>query len=244
MTANQAGDGPAALAASQRLELLVPQIDDPYLRAVSRLAMSWASMIVSDHDSAFRHASVALKELRRQDEPYWTTVAVLTVGYIDRDAGRYDDAFAHLSEAHELTERFGFSWLDTYTRVLLGTLAVLRGRLDEARAMLDQELAVSLPAYNIINITLSLAAFAQLAFAEGDPQRAALLSGAIDGLRRRAGLGVWPAPRRGETDLAAEIRQALGTDRFDQLYAAGARLSRREAAAAAARDQRTGTPAS
>ena len=244
MTANQAGDGAAALEASQRLELLVPQIDDPYLRAVSRLAMSWASMIVSDHDSAFRHASVALKELRRQDEPYWTTVAVLTVGYIDRDAGRYDDAFAHLSEAHELTERFGFSWLDTYTRVLLGTLAVLRGRLDEARAMLDQELAVSLPAYNIINITLSLAAFAQLAFAEGDPQRAALLSGAIDGLRRRAGLGVWPAPRRGETDLAAGIRQALGTDRFDQLYAAGARLSRREAAAAAARDQRTGTPAS
>ena len=242
-TANQAGDGAAALAASQRLALLVPQIEDPYLRAVSRLAMSWASMIVSDHDSALRQASVALKDLRRQDEPYWTAVAVLTVGYIERDAGRYDDAFGHLSEAHELAERFGYSWLDTYTRVLLGTLAVLRGRLDEARAMLDQELAVSLPAYNIINITLSLAAFAQLAFAEGDPERAALLSGAIDGLRRRAGLGVWPAPRRGETDLAAEIRQALGTDRFDQLYAAGARFSRWEAAAAAARDQRTGTPA-
>jgi predicted ATPase len=244
VTANQAGDGAAALAASQRLELLVPEIEDPYLRAVSRLAMSFASMSVSDHDSALRQASVALTELRRQDEPYWTAVAVLTVGYIERDAGRYDDAFGHLSEAHELAERFGYSWLDTYTRVLLGTLALLRGRLDEARAMLDQELAVSLPAYNIINMTLGLAAFAQLAFAEGNPERAALLTGAIDGLRRRAGLGVWPAPRRGETDLAADLRQALGTDRFDQLYAAGARLSRREAAAAAARDQRTGRPAS
>jgi hypothetical protein len=116
--------------------------------------MSWAWMIVSDHDSALRQASVALKELRRQDEPYWTAVAVLTVGYIERDAGRYDDAFGHLSEAHELAERLGYSWLDTYTRVL------------------------------------------------------------------------------------------LGTDRFDQLYAAGARLSRREAAAAATRDQRTDTPAS
>jgi predicted ATPase len=244
VTANQGGDGAAALHASQRLGLLLPEIEDPRLRAVSRLAMSWASMIVSDHDSALRQASVALKELRRQDEPYWTAVAVLTVGYVERDAGRYDDAFGHLSEAHELAERSGYSWLDTYTRVLLGTLAVLRGRLDEARALLDQDLAVSLPAYNIINITLALAAFAQLAFAEGDPERAALLTGAIDGLRQRAGLGVWPAPRRGETDLAAEIRQALGTDRFDQLYAAGARLSRREAAAAAPRDQRTDTPAS
>jgi hypothetical protein len=82
-------------------------------------------------------------------------------------------------------------------------------------------------------VTLSLAAFAQLAFADGDPERAALLAGAAEGLRLRAGLGVWPEPRRGEVDLSAQIRQALGSDRFDQEYAAGTRLSRREAVAAA-----------
>jgi hypothetical protein len=124
--------------------------------------------------------------------------------------------------------------------VQLGTLAVVRGRVDEARALLDEELAASLAAYSTQNVTLSLAAFAQLAFAEGDPGRAALLAGATEGLRRRAGLGVWPEPQRGEADLATQIRRALGAGRFDQVYAAGARLSRREAVAAA-RDQRTGT---
>jgi len=239
VTANQAGDGTAALAASERLGALLAQIHDPYLHAVSQLAMSWASTIVGDSCGAIRQASVSLDELRGQDEPYWTAVAVLTVGYIQKAAGHYDDALRHLSEARALAERSGYAWLATFSRVQLGTLAVARGRLDEARTLLDEELAASLAAYSTQNVTLSLAAFAQLAFAEGDPGRAALLAGATEGLRRRAGLGVWPEPQRGEADLATQIRQALGADRFDQVYAAGARLSRREAVAAA-RDQRTG----
>ncbi len=189
-TANQAGDGTAALAASERLGALLAQIHDPYLHAVSQLAMSWASTIVGDSCGAIRQASVSLEELRGQNEPYWTAVAVLTVGYIEKAAGRYDDALRHLSEAHALAERSGYAWLATFSQLQLGALAVARGRLDEARALLDEELAASLAAYSTQNVTLSLAAFAQLAFAEGDPGRAALLAGAAEGLRRRAGLGV------------------------------------------------------
>ena len=59
----------------------------------------------------------------------------------------------------------------------------------------------------------------------------------------KRGITCWPEPQRGEADLATQIRQALGAGRFDQVYAAGARLSRRDAVAAA-RDQRTATRAS
>jgi hypothetical protein len=38
--------------------------------------------------------------------------------------------------------------------------------------------------------------------------------------------------RRGEAELAVQIRQVLGTDRFGQVYAAGTRLNQREAVAA------------
>jgi predicted ATPase len=229
-TANQAGDGAAALAASQQLEPLLAELRDPYLRAVSQLAMSWAATISGDLNSAIRQASASLEELRGQDEPYWTAVALVTVGSTERAAGRYDDAQRDLSEARALAERFGYAWLAT---LQLGALAVVRGRLDEARALLDEGLAVSLAGYSTQNVTLVLAAFAQLAFAEGDLERAALLVGAVEGLRRRAGVAVWPAVGREEADLAAQIRQALGADRFDQAYAAGARLNRRDAAAAA-----------
>jgi hypothetical protein len=71
----------------------------------------------------------------------------------------------------------------------------------------------------------------------GDPERAALLAGAAEGLRRRAGVLAWPILRPGDADLVAQVRQALGADRFDQVFAAGTRLTQREAVAAA----RTGT---
>ena len=60
------------------------------------------------------------------------------------------------------------------------------------------------------NVTLCLAAFARVAFVEGDPERAALLAGATDGLRRRVGRQAWPALRRGEAEVVAQVRGALG----------------------------------
>ena len=86
-------------------------------------------------------------------------------------------------------------------------------------------------------MTLCLAAFARWALVAGDPERAALVAGAAEGLRRRAGLRAWPMLRQGEAELVAQVRQALGADRFDQVSAAGARLTQRDAVAAA-RDRR------
>ena len=101
----------AALAASHQLGPLLEELRDPYLDAVSQLAMAWAATIVSDIDGTIRQASAALQERRGQDESYWTAVAVLTVGSHERAAGRYDDAQRDLSQAHALAERFGYTWL-------------------------------------------------------------------------------------------------------------------------------------
>jgi hypothetical protein len=102
---------------------------------------------------------------------------------------------------------------------------------------MEEGLKLSLAARSTRSVTLCLTAFARLAFVEGDPQRAALLAGAAEGLRRRVGLQPWPLMRRVEAELVAEIRQALGGDRFVQPYAAGSRLSQQEAVAAV-RDRR------
>ena len=53
----------------------------------------------------------------------------------------------------------------------------------------------------------------------------------------RVGLRVWPTLRRSEAELVDQVRQTLGAERFDQAFAAGARLQQREAIAAV-RDRR------
>jgi ATP/maltotriose-dependent transcriptional regulator MalT len=122
--------------------------------------------------------------------------------------------------------------------VQLGILALARGRPEEARALLDEGLELSLATHSTRNVTLCLTAFAQLAFVRGEGERAALLAGAAEGLRQRVGLRAWPLQREGEAQLVAHIRQALGPDRFDEGFAAGVRLNRRQALAAV-RDPRS-----
>jgi ATP/maltotriose-dependent transcriptional regulator MalT len=120
---------------------------------------------------------------------------------VETSVGRHDDAQRHLREARELGERLDNAWLAAWSRVLLGSLAVVRGRLEEARALLEEALELSLAAHSTRSVTLCLAAFAQLASVEGDGERAALLAGAAEGLRRRVGLRSLVLLRQGEAEL-------------------------------------------
>jgi tetratricopeptide (TPR) repeat protein len=235
------GDDQAALATSKRLASLLAGIHDPYLHAVSQLAMAGISAAVGDFDGALRKELVSLEELRGRDEPYWTTVAVLPAGLVKTAMGRHDAALGHLREARALAGRFDHAGLSAWSQVQLGILALVRGRLEEARALLDEGLELSLATRSTRNVTLCLTAFAQLAFVEGDGERAALLAGAAEGLRRRVGLRALILLRQGEAQMVAQIRQAVDADRFDQGFAAGTRLNRREAVAAVHDQQGAGT---
>jgi predicted ATPase len=239
------GEEQATLAAAgQRLESLLAKISDPYLHVVTRLAIAGISTVVGDFDGALRTELACLEELRDQDEPYWMTVAILTCGLIETAMGRPEAALGHLREARALAGQFDHAGLSAWSQVQLGILALVRGRPDEARALLDEGLELSLATHSTRNVTLCLTAFAQLAFAQGDGERAALLAGAAEGLRQRVGLRAWPLQRQGEAQMVAQFRQALGADRFDQDFAAGVRLSRQQAIAAVRDPRGTSTAAS
>jgi len=241
VTAVDIGDDTAALAARQRLAPLLAGISDPFLHAASQLALAWTLPIAGDLDRALREVTVCLEELRGQDEPFFTAMAAFTAGSLETSLGRYDDALRHLREARDAADRSGGDWLAAGSRVQPGILAVLRGRPDEARALLDEALERSLAARSTPFVTLCLAAYAQVAFAEGDPERAALLEGPAEGLGRRVGPAAWPHLRRVEADLVAQVRQKLGSDHFDRAFSAGSGLTQWEAVAIVRDQHGTGT---
>jgi tetratricopeptide (TPR) repeat protein len=231
-TAAEVGDDEVALAARRRLDPLLNEIQDPFLHAICQLAMAWTSPITGDLEAALREASASLEHLRGQDEPFWTALAAYSAAVLETILGRPDGALQHLRETRELADRFGYAWLTASARLQLGILATVQGRFGQARELLDEALEVSLTNRITRHVTMCLVAFAQLAFAERDPGRAALLAGAAEGLRSRAGFSTWPTMRRGEAELAAQIRQALGDGRFGEAFAAGSALSQQEAVAA------------
>jgi hypothetical protein len=103
--------------------------------------------------------------------------------------------------------------------------------------VLDEGLDLSLATHSTRILTLFLDTFARLAELQGDPERAALLAGAAAGLSQRVGLRTWSTRRYGDREPIALARDALGADRFDEVFDAGSRLSQQEAVAAA-RDRR------
>jgi predicted ATPase len=229
--AGDTGDDTTALTAGHRLAPLLAAIQDPFLHAVSQLALAWTLPLAGDFDGALREVAVALEELRGQDEPVYRGIAAFTAGSLEMAVGRYDDAAHHLREARDLAEASGGDWFVAGSRVQLGILAVLRGKLDEARVMLDQALDLSMAARSTAFVTLCLAGYAWLAFSDGDPERAARLEGAAEGLRRRVGLAAWPHLRKVEAELVAQVRQRLGAARFDQAFTAGSGLTQQQAVA-------------
>jgi predicted ATPase len=230
-TAVDVGDDDWALAAAQRLEALLGEVDDPFLRAISQLVIGWTLPIKGELEAALREVTTALELLRAQDEPYLTAVAAISTGNLGTALGRYEEAAHCLSEAREVADRFNYPWLGTVSRAQLGTVDVLQGHLEEGRRILDEGLVLSQEMNTIRTTSQFLTGYSHLALASGDADRAALLAGAAEGLRSRVGIRPWPMQRRGEGALIAQIREALGSNRLDEEFAAGSRLNLRQAVA-------------
>jgi predicted ATPase len=219
------GDDASMLGTRERLGPILEGVSDPYLYALGQLTMAGIAAILGDFDEALRAALVSVERLRAQNEPFWTAVAVLQAGFLEITVGRYDDALRHLSEVRATAQRSDNAWLATWSRAALANLAVIQGRLDQATELIEEAISLTLAAHSPRSLTLCLAAYARLKFAKGDPEGAAALVGAADSLRLRAGLRPWPTLRQGEIELVAQVRTALGTDRFNEAFAAGVRLN-------------------
>jgi len=228
----EVGDDTAALAVCHQLPQLLDEINDPFVHAVSRLAIAWALPITGEFDSALLAASAALNEFQLQDEPLWTAVAAGSLGWIELCVGHCDDALVHLRQFRDVADGFDSAWLDAWSRMQLATVAIMQGKLDQGHELLDEALALGEQAHSTRSVTLCLIAFARLALAEGDPEQAAMLAGAAEGMRRRVGLRSWPMVRQSEAELIEQIRNGLDPARFSKMTEVGSRLTRQQAVAA------------
>jgi hypothetical protein len=151
--------------------------------------MAWTSTIVDDLDGALRAASVSLEQLRGQDEPFWTALALDPSALWRRPWAATMTLLATRPRCATWRRGLTMPGSPPSPGWTWAPRALVRGRLEEARALLEEALGLSLAARSTRSVTLCLAAFAQLAFAEGDTERAALLAGTAEGVRRRVGLG-------------------------------------------------------
>ncbi len=225
MTAVEVGDDETALAAADAIERLEEPIDDPFLANSAQLALAWVRPIEDDDERALRSAVAAYDGYLAQDEAVGASGAAMSAGMLSMNLGRYDEARDWFAEVERLGGQSGNNWLEQGTRTQLARLEIASGNLDEARRLVESSLAVDdVTELSTYTLAFALVSFAQLAMAEGRPERAALALGVADGLRTRAGLRTWPSARRHEAALLAQVRAALEPSGFETAFAEGAEL--------------------
>jgi non-specific serine/threonine protein kinase len=107
----------------------------------------------------------------------------------------------------------------------LGGLAFLEKRFEEANTLHKESLKYKAEVMNKLGIAFSFDGLAQVAAAQGNSQRAAMLWGAAEQLRRLLGTPVDPSRQNVFTSLIPTARQALGLELFEQQWQKGRSLS-------------------
>jgi ATP/maltotriose-dependent transcriptional regulator MalT len=230
VTAIEVGDDERAVTTAREIESFDARIDDPILISWADLSLAWIRPIEGDLDGAIEAGNRSLEGFRQLTEPFMTGSALMTVAMLEVTKGRAEVALPYLVEVQEIGKQFHNSWLAAGAHVQFAVLATQEGRFDEARAQLTQALASAEEAevMNTHTITFSLVAYAQLALAQGQATRAAVALGAAEGVRQRSGIRAWPSLRQGEALLLGWAKRDSG-EAFDEAYARGSSLTRREA---------------
>jgi hypothetical protein len=118
----------------------------------------------------------------------------------------------------------------SYSLTSLGYVEELRGDLDAAEACHQEGLRLAQDLPDGAPAALALAGLACVAAARRQPRRAAILLGAAESARERAGQPLLPQERADVERAAAAAAGALGAQAFTELKEQGRRMSAREAA--------------
>jgi predicted ATPase/DNA-binding CsgD family transcriptional regulator len=141
-----------------------------------------------------------------------------------------DTALEHFSRSVALYEAGGVDAVPATVCNGLGWVLLMLHRPNEARPYVARSLTMRLESHDVIDMTGSLDASAEVAFELGDPERAMRIKGASDAIRRRAGSTPTRMAAASRDRWVSRAARALGKAAH-AAWLEGGRLSPEEAGA-------------
>ena len=160
----------------------------------------------------------AADAFRELDDQWGLAFASLSLGGALLQHHRYADAIPHLEESLQHAREVKADVFLSNALINLGWVHHWLGDLEAARARLREAVKHAAVPDNRESLGRALEALAAVALTAGDPELAATLFGAADGVRRSIGTGVWMTDRASHDQTAAQLLTQLG----DTAYTAAA----------------------
>ncbi len=172
-----------------------------------------------DFPAAQQHVETAVAIWRKTEDLIQLGYGLNTLANIAAKMDRHDLSAERLEEALRVWRERGYSRGVSLGLLNLGVDAERRGDFGVAITYYRESLDLRRIAADPIDLSYALNAFASVAHSTGDFERAARLMGSTEALLLRSGL-----PGNGEGAIA-ELRHALGDERFEKYWNIGQQLS-------------------
>jgi tetratricopeptide (TPR) repeat protein len=167
----------------------------------------------------------AADTFRELDDPWGLAFASLNLGGALLLHHRYADAIPHLEEALEHARAVKAEVFLSNALINLGWVHYWRGDLQASRARLREAVKHAAVPDNRESLGRALEALAAVSVAAGDPELAATLFGAAEGVRHSIGAGVWMTDRASHEQTASQLRTQLGETAYAAVLDRGRSLS-------------------
>ena len=158
----------------------------------------------------------AVNTFRQLDDQWGLAFASLNLGGALLQHHRYTEAIPHLEESLQHARAVKAEVFLSNALINLGWVHPWLGDVEAARQWLREAVKHAAVPDNRESLGRALEAMAAVSITASDPELAATLFGAADGIRRSIGAGVWMTDRASHDHTAAELQTTLG----DTAYAA------------------------
>jgi tetratricopeptide (TPR) repeat protein len=224
-TSAVSGEGERAHALNEQSLALYERLGDELGIVALRHRLAVTAFIAGDVPRARSLVEENLVRARALGSAYLETEAIGVLGNIEVAEGNLETALELFRRHVELARQIGFTWFESIGLVNLSEVSFTVGRLDEAQEHGLAALALAAGMQDRLLMVTMLALLALVAKANGDPQRAGRLWGAVEAEGERGSFG-W---QQGEIEGYGGRILAEPTAELEAGIEAGRRLALTEA---------------
>jgi predicted ATPase len=156
----------------------------------------------------------AVNTFRELDDQWGLAFASLNLGGALLQHHRYTEAIPHLEESLQHARVVKAEVFLSNALINLGWVHHWLGDVEAARQRLREAVKHAAVPDNRESLGRALEALAAVSVTAGDPELAATLFGAADGVRRSIGAGIWMTDRASHDQTAAELQTTLGNTAY------------------------------
>ena len=215
------GDYAVAEPRLQQAVALGRELGDPYLLSGPLILLAPLVHRGGDTETAEAYLAESLQIARGLGDPWGVAYVLLQYAQFTARIGDLERSTAMSQELLDNARSLQNEPFTAQGLVFLGYISLLRGDLAGSRELVAESARIYRGLRYREGLAYCLTAFAAIAMAEGDVERAAVELGAAAALRQRIGSRPWLFLQPVVEALERAARETAGDERFERAWAAG-----------------------